>query len=129
MTSIIFHYNKEKDVIVVGSKIDHQTGDGSSRIGGLYSFIHVRAFSPKRFGLYYSDMADGAATALSIVDITPAGDLVPFGPEFILAPGTNNNDAAYYWTNLAPTGHERFFVMESLTIRKGDVGLEEVSNE
>lgn len=121
MTSILFHYDIEKDDITVGSMIHHQRGGGSRTIGGLYSFIHVRAFSPRRFGLYYSDMAAGATTALSLVDVTSAYDLVPFGPEIILTPPTSINPTAYFWTNLAPTTHNRFFIMESLTIKKGDV--------
>ena len=90
-------------------------------MGGLYSFIRTRAFSPTRFGLYYADLADDAATALSIVDITPAGDLKLFGPEFIISSPLLDREKSYYWTNLAPSGHERFFVMESATSRKGKV--------
>lgn len=119
MTSVVFKYIKETDHLMVAGMIDHQRGGGSGNIGGLYSFIRTRAFSPTRFGLYYSDFADCAATALSIVDITPAGDLQLFGPEFIIAPPSLQRDISYYWTNLAPSGHERFFVMESLTVRKG----------
>lgn len=60
---------------------------------------------------------------LSIVDITPAGDLVLFGTEFIISPAVRDVGRSYYWTNLAPTTGERFFVMEALTTNGGAVLL------
>ena len=66
---------------------------------------------------------DAAMTsfALFIVDGTPTGDLVPFGPEFQISPAVRDVDRSYYWTNLAPTSASRFFVMESLTTHGGAV--------
>lgn len=65
---------------------------------------------------------------LSIVDITPAGDLVPFGSEFSITLPARDVDRSYYWTNLAPTTGERFFVMESLTTRGGSVRIKTIVN-
>lgn len=71
--------------------------------------------------MYFADVAALTSPVLSIVDITPAGDLVLFGPEFQIAPAVRDVDRSYYWTNLAPTTAERFFVMESLTTHGGGV--------
>lgn len=118
MTSVLFKFDPTTDTLLVAGMINHQNGNGSGKSSsGLYSFIRTRAFSPTRFGLYYSDLANCSATVLSIVDITPAGDMKLFGPEFVIAPPSVNMDKSYFWTNLAPTTHERFFVMESLTVR------------
>lgn len=53
--------------------------------------------------------------------MTPAGGLVQFGPEFMIAPPVNSFVRSYYWTNLAPCSAERFFVMESVTTHGGPV--------
>ena len=51
MESILFKYDNVTDKLRVTASIDHTSGGGSSRIGGLYSFIRSRAFSPTRFGV------------------------------------------------------------------------------
>ena len=71
--------------------------------------------------VYFADVAAMTSPVLSIVDVTPAGDLVPFGPEFHISPAVRDVDRSYYWTNLAPTTASRFFVMESLTTHGGAV--------
>lgn len=71
--------------------------------------------------VYYADVAAMTSPVLSIVDVTPAGDLVPFGPEFQISPAVRDVDRSYYWTNLAPTTASCFFVMESLTTHGGAV--------
>lgn len=51
MESILFKYDNVTDKLRVTASIDHTSGGGSSRIGGLYSFIRSRPFSPTRFGV------------------------------------------------------------------------------
>ena len=51
MQSILFKYDNVTDKLYVASSINHNSGGGSSRIGGLYSFIRSRTFSPTRFGV------------------------------------------------------------------------------
>lgn len=51
MQSILFRYDNVTDKLYIASSINHNAGGGSSQIGGLYSFIRSRAFSPTRFGV------------------------------------------------------------------------------
>ena len=52
-----------------------------------------------------------------MAEMTSQGGLVDFGPEIALAPPPGDVEKAYYWANLAPATSERFFVMESVTLR------------
>ena len=98
MTSVLFKFDPTTDTVLVAGMINHQNGNGSGKSSsGLYSFIRTRAFSPTRFGLYYSDLADCSATVLSIVDVTPAGDMQLFGPEFVIAPPSVNMVLGVCW--------------------------------
>lgn len=51
MESILFKYSSKTDKLMVASSIYHQNSGAQSTIGGLYSFIKCRAFSPTRFGV------------------------------------------------------------------------------
>ena len=115
--SILFKYNPQTDHLYVGGYLDHQKGGGSGQISGLYSFIRCRTFSPTRFGVYYEDRAALGSVVLAMAEMTSQGGLVDFGPEIALAPPPGDVEKAYYWANLAPATSERFFVMESVTLR------------
>ena len=115
--SILFKYDPLTDHLMVGGSVTHQSGGGSGLKGGLYCFIRVRAFSDKRFGVYYEDRAALGEAVLSMAEVTRDGGLVLFGPEFPLASAPADYVSSYYWANLAPATSERFFVMESLTVR------------
>ena len=52
---------------------------------GTYNFIKVRVMSESRFAVFYSNIALQGATALSMGEVTPANDLMAFGPEYILS--------------------------------------------
>jgi len=122
MESILFKYDPVTDHLMVGGSVTHKNGGGSGLKGGLYCFIRTRAFSATRFGVYYEDRASLGEAVLSMAEVTPQGGLVLFGPEFPLASPPVDFESSYYWANLAPATSERFFVMESLTVRgkKGD---------
>lgn len=116
--SILFKYDPLTDQLFVGGYLDHQKGGGSALKYGLYSFIRCRAFSPTRFGVYYEDRAALGSVVLAMGEMTAQGGLVDFGPQIALAPPPGDLELAYYWANLAPATAERFFVMESVTLRK-----------
>ena len=91
LESILLEYNPNTDSMMLGPYLDLQDSNGSGQAeSGSFNFIHLRVMSESRFAVFYSNLLNEGTTALVIAGVTPAKDLVPVGPEYLISsPMTN----------------------------------------
>ena len=86
LESVLLEYNAQKDSLQIGPYLDLQDGGASGQSeSGSYNFIHLRVMSESRFAVFYSNVINNGATALVMAEVTPAKDLVPVGPEYLVS--------------------------------------------